>query len=333
MREQSALLPELCRDADTVSIKPSTSSSPNGASVIKVSPPSLDVARLEPDTSYRYCVYIFNQSGGPRTYLLSSVDLVGSSDPKQQVDIIDPPTAAGTWVQPAVPSVTVPARSDAIVPFVLRTPSSIPDGTSVAGLRIANPPLDDDQTGFNASVLTYIYVTAGDAKPSTPEVRDVSAPRLMINGRDDVTYRARFNVSNPGRTIIEYDASLSVGAFGRTVHKSSRGRSPLLPGGSHDVVLEWKDVPWIGIYRPTAVLKHEGRSTEVRLPWLFILPPVPYVIAILAAILVPLAYVFYRWRRRRKEWMAYLMEEIEREERGESLEEDVDDYWDPMRQP
>jgi hypothetical protein len=310
----SAEYPDICHDATEPVRTREEHSGIEGR--VDLSPPLLEFASLTPGTSYRNCFTVHNLGTTAVHFDVFAVDIVGSRKADEQKELVSPPVGVGLYLHPAIRSFDLAPDESMLVPYLLDVPRNPPKGVSVGGLNVRQSPPSAEATGatITLAILHQVSITfpGGEAKPLA--VAHVQAPWLLMRTKGEHVYRAKLDVTNVGTLLEVFDAKLTVHGLGRSVGSDSSGTGVLLPDGRRAIELDADDVPWIGIYRPHIRVSGRGGDVEVGLPWLLVLPPWPYVIALLIAILLPIFSLLRRWRQRRAEWHAYLAEEIEAED-------------------
>ncbi|MCW2949832.1 MAG: hypothetical protein JWN41_845 [Thermoleophilia bacterium] len=297
--------PDQCKGL-TASKVESIGGSRSGAPTLAVSPGDIELVDLQPDTDYVACLTILNfgTSGEPISGRLDDVDIKASDDPRGGIDVIDRSKGVGTWVMPATRTFSVPVGSRVHIPYVVHTPSRLPAGTVVGGLEAKF-----NSAGTVSSAITQrIYVSHGGGVHRQLQLSNVSGPRVL--GRRGLhTYRTHFGVHNVSDYVETFEVKVKMSGLGRTVRQTKVTGGALLPDGSLRMAGEVDDMPWIGIFRPTLTLSSRQGPVSHTLPWVVVLPPWPYVVALLLAILIPLFVLLWRWRQRRAEWLMYLDDE------------------------
>lgn len=280
-----------------------------------IGPPQIESSNLTQGRTYLTCISIMNRAAKTVGFELTTVDIVGSPDPDQKQELRFQPSVVGTWLRPALTKVRLAPLERIFIPFVIDVPTGAPAGTNVGGLQVTR--LDEAPgggvtgAGIRVSSIQKLIITfpGGEAKPV--RVSRLKAPWILSRNKSEKVYRARFIAHNESSIVDAYDVKLDMTGLGRSVGATRTDTSVLLPGGAERVVLRIGDMPWIGIYRPTAEIRGRGGEVPVRLPWLLVLPPWPYVVALVVAALLPLVALVRRWRARRAEWMLYLDDEEE----------------------
>lgn len=313
-----------CEGLTKPKVAPNSSRRPDGGYAI--SPSDLEIRNLQPGTDYLACATFTNYQadGADVPVTLQDVDIRASEDEIAGVDVVEDTTGVGTWVHPSARRVVVPPGYRAVIPYILRTPSNLPAGTVVGGVKFSM-----DTEGSVAGAITQrIYVTNPGGTRRQLDVTNIGADRV-INGTTKKTFHLRFNARNASDYVQTFNATVSLSGLGRTVRRTRVTGGTLMPDGELRVRAGVKSMPWIGLYRPKLqVTSREGTVTRT-LPWVIVLPPTWFVIALGIAIALPIVYFVVMWRRRRAEWMQYL-EDFDEDSAGDGGE-GVDDeaYWDP----
>lgn len=288
---------------------------------VDIGAPAIELEGLEPGRSYSYCFFVHNRATTKLGFRISATELVGSPDPNQKQDLVRPPVSVGTWIHPTLTQFTLAPGERLYVPYVIDVPVGAPGGTSAGALevvRIDNPDAASEAAsgaGFSITMLHKVFVTfpGGEARPL--QVTSVVAPSVLSSGGADTGYVARFNVRNRGTVVETYTGRLQMRGLGMEVASSTSPVSILLPGAAERSRVRIADMPWIGIYKPRATVAGRDGKVEVPLPWLVVLPPWPYLVALALAVLLPLFVALRRWRQRRSEWARYLDEDAAYEHR------------------
>ena len=299
--------PPICDGVVTTKLEDTGAKS--GVDRTDIGPPSVEFDKLEPGRSYSYCLFVQNLSDHVQNYKVSAAELSGSDDPDQKQDIIRPPQSVGAWIHPLVTSVQVKPGFRQFIPYVVDVPRNPPRGTVAGALEIVRAQTPGTPKQLVVTLLHKVFINfpGGEAKPL--EIRDVHAPRVLSRDMGQESYAVRFQVHNAGTVVETHHTNLSVSGLGRTIGKQRTNDSILLPNGTERVEIRVKDIPWIGFYRPKATVEGRAGKVAVDLPWLLVLPPWPFVVAFVLALLWPLVVFLRRWRANRRAWMQYLDEE------------------------
>jgi hypothetical protein len=289
---------------------------------VDVGAPDIELEKLTPGTTYSYCFFIQNVGAKAIDFQISAVELVGDSDPNVKQQLVRPPKSVGTWLHPIGTHFHVEPGFRQYVPYTIVVPPHPPAGTSAGALevvRLEGVGKDVAGAGFFISMLHKVLITFPGGTNKKLQVSDVRAPHVLTPENGHKSYVLRFDAHNVSNLVDVHHTDLSMSGLGRTISKTPSADSVLLPGGAEQVELRVKDMPWIGIYHPKAVLHGNGGDVQISLPWLFVMPPWPFVIAIIVALLLPVFVYVRHLLRSRAEWRAYL----EEEEDGDGYEE-----WD-----
>jgi hypothetical protein len=271
-----------------------------------VSPGDIELERLAPGTDYVACISILNfeTKGAPLEGRLDDVDIVASDSPAGGINVLDQSTGVGTWVIPSTRSFSVPPGSRMKIPYIVHTPEILPAGTLVGGVAarfLGNSPI--------AAVVTQrVYVSGEGGQHRRLDISRIHSSRLLGRGsRED--FNASFDAHNRSDYVESFVVGVKMTGLGRTVRNAKATNGSLLPDGKMRLTAKVEDLPWIGIFRPTLKVEERNGTQEIKLPWVLVLPPWPFVIALILAILFPIVYLLRRWWLNRQEWMQYLDDE------------------------
>ena len=284
------------------------STNPNAANLdsIEVGPPKYLVEGLDSSPTWRHCISVLNRFDEPRTISLSTLDVVGSTDPDVTVQTRDNAQGAGSWIELSVRELELAPGERAVVPYLLRLPATLPGGTVVGAIRVTDSTGSDQEGGAKVtrSLVSQLQVTSPGGTARKLDIRSVRSTRLIWTGRDPEVIRSSFVAVNAGTILDTMTPRLVVdGLFGREVADIRGTPDVVLPDSAQRVTLRWDDVPFMGLYFPTVRVKSAAGTQPVDLPWVIVLPPMPYLIALAVALLL---VVFGLVRRRRNSWRAYL---------------------------
>ena len=173
-------------------------------------------------------------------------------------------------------------------------------------------------------MLHKVVITFPGGRNEKLNVTDVRAPRVLSHKNGEKSYVLRLNVQNVGNMVEVHQTKLKMGGLGRTVGSASSGDSVLLPNGAERVVIRIDDMPWIGIYRPKGTVSGRAGDVALDLPWLIVLPPWPFVLAIVIALLIPVFVVVRHRLQARADWQDYLDDEDGDD--GDEWNDDADPY-------
>ena len=316
--------PNICTGVEINRDLPLTPASPRSG--VGVFPAQVEVDSLKPGSSYRSCVVVVNTADTQETYQLSTIELIGSPDPDVGLELQLDPVSIGTWIHPLVTKVTVPPGASVEIPYLIDVPQTVPAGSVIGGLRLTSAPSGTESTAFANSVVHRVYGTFPGGQNRRLDVTDVSAPRLLSKRKGDLAYRAKYIVTNKGAIVDVFSSELVVRGLGRKVASAKTDPAVLLPDSAARQELVWRNLPWIGWYSPKVTIVTRNGNIDVPVPRVLILPPRPYVIALVAALLLPLVWFIWRTVRRRREWMQYIDEDDD-DAIGE--DDEADPYWDP----
>ena len=215
-------------------------------------------------------------------------------------------TGVGSWVQPAFPSVTVPARTATVVPVTITVPADATPGDHVGGVSGMDIAVEGVQQQGNIQVgikrvvaaRLYLHVDGNAVGGLTVTGLHASAPSPFPAYVSDADGRVTATVTNSGNLLLSPKAHLhATGVFGTLIDQTVQ-LPQILPGQSIDFAAVWKHVPPFEIgtlhldvsddaVQP-AVASSASESLTL-IPWYSVLPLVLLCAAVIAA------YVF--WRR------------------------------------
>lgn len=264
------------------------------------------VQPIEPGTTIRVPIRLRNTSARPLRIRPVAIPGRGADDDGSLVDVdpaagSDPNRNATRWVRFPFETLALQARSAATFDVTVRAPRTARPGAHAVLLTFNVPTTAASSgpgvSGVGGAASTLVLRVAG---ATTPDLRlsGVSGPRVVWSG-DAPTFRAR--VTNEGDTALDLDAQVQLRTFWGSSGRLLRADSQLvLPGGRRTFELTYSDPPLFGRFAPrVTVVGGEGSDLRVsrELPAVWVLPPWWFVIALLAALALPV----WVWRRSRRD--------------------------------
>jgi hypothetical protein len=233
---------------------------------------------------------------------------------QRQIDV-------GAWIQLPIGGLSVPARTQATIPYTLTVPLNATPGDHAGGIVAENSaPTSQNQGGVRVSVLkgvgTRIYLRVnGPLHPGVSITKATSKASIgplafaTGSGRGSVS----FKVLNTGNVSLDAVAKVkAVDLFGNTV-KNYRPipLGPLLPGANITLSEPTISLPRIGVIsyhlQVTApAAKANGGARSLIIPWVLVV----IVIVLIAAFLW---WAARRRRRRRAELRTAQLEQAAKE--------------------
>jgi hypothetical protein len=329
--------PNVCKSPNgdgplTKLFKERDASAPEGDG-LSVSPAAYALKGLLPNTTYRACVIVRSLTDDPRTIVIDDVDLQAATEVGAGVELIDESHGVGSWIVPATRSFVAQKGYTYNIPFIIRTPAVLPAGTVIGGVRVIRASSDVKGAGAKTqfAVNQRIYISMPGGTREELRVQDLRSNRLITGAPGKAAFHTRFTLRNRSDYLTTYKPTLKVTGLGRTVATQALTGSSMLPRAAERVEITQRDLPWIGIYRPTMKIETSEGPITRKLPLVVVLPPLIYTIALIIAILLPIGYFTMRSIRRRREWLAYLAYEMEHGSADDAAEDDVasDERWDP----
>ena len=253
---------------------------------------------------------ISNYTDHPITYYVYGAD--GYNTPKDgQFALRDhgyPMTGVGSWVRPAFPTVTVPARTSTVVPITIAIPADATPGDHIGGVSGMDSEVESVQqqgsvrVGIKRVVAArlYLHVDGATMGGLTVTGLKVSGSPAFPAYLSDRNGSVSATITNTGNLLQTPKAHLkATGIFG-TLFEETVQLPPILPGQSIDVARQWKHLPPFEIGTVRLDVTDDSMAPAVTstasvsltlIPWLTIL----VVVVLFAA--GTAAYVF--WRRRK----------------------------------
>lgn len=218
---------------------------------------------IQPGQSQTASVMVKNLGANPLTVSTYSADgtnssqgtfaLTSKSHDQQYI---------GTWVRFDQPTTTIPARSDATIPFTISVPENITPGNYGGGIAVEASSAElKGEDGLDAagavSTSARIYVRTFVNVPG----ETVSNYEWTYFGFNDKTETQKplflFSFKNNGNTIIIAEPSVELSGFPPL--KESTLKLPeitIQPGTTlENIQLRWDDQPPLGYYFTTANVK------------------------------------------------------------------------------
>jgi len=215
-------------------------------------------------------------------------------------------TEVGAWVQLPLQILTVPGGQQATFPFTFQVPPNATPGDHAGAIIAQNTVPSQVQRGpvvvpVLRGVGTRIYT-----RVRGPLHRGLSVTNAATNASigafsfisDDARGSAHFRVRNSGNVSLNAVARVkAVDTFGHTIKNYTPTRlGPLLPGANVTLTEPTIGLPRAGLvtYKINVTApgaRATGEARQFIIPWV--------LVAIIAALII--AFVLWRWRRRRKQ--------------------------------
>ncbi|MFD0639414.1 hypothetical protein ACFQ9X_55375 [Catenulispora yoronensis] len=262
-----------------------------------------------PGTTLQDGLAISNYTDHPITYYVYGAD--GYNTPKDgQFALRDhgyPMTGVGTWIRPAFPTVTVPARTSTVVPVTVVIPADATPGDHVGGVSGMDSAVEAVQQQGNVRVgikrvvaaRLYLHVdgaTMGGLTVTGLKVSGSASFPAYVRDSDGIVTAT---VTNSGNLLQTPKAHLrATGMFGTLIDKTVQ-LPQILPGQSIDFAQVWKNLPPFEIGTVHLDVTDDTVAPAVASSASASLTFVPWLTILLVALVVALAvaaYVF--WRRR-----------------------------------
>jgi hypothetical protein len=259
---------------------------------------------LAPGSNYPDSVTIVNQTTSPITFKLYAADAFNAAS---GAFALNPPTApqhgVGSWVHLSVSQVTVPGRSEALVPFTINPPADATPGFHVGGIVAEQTTGTITKAGaihFNVvqAVGTRVYARIiGPLHPSLA-VTGVSVQTQTSVGTQfggGARTEVRYTITNTGNVPLTPTVAVSVSPLlGSGPKPVTKKLLQLLPANRVTVTVPFGSVVPFGslgahvrVTAPGVVATGNGSSVVV--PW--------GIVGIVVLVVAGLVF----WRRRRRQ--------------------------------
>lgn len=245
---------------------------------------------LYPGAATEAVAIVSNQSSEPVTLLIYPVD--GEGTPQGTFAFgaqTDGATGVGAWVDLGIEQITVPARSEIPVPFLLSVPEGTPPGDYAGGLIIQAPPVEGETTEVGDGTALRLDVVQRQGLRIYLDVAGVAIQKLergkltWEKSGDSITFSVP--VHNAGNTILSPTGELDVsGWIGVNETVEFVAPESVLPGGSFTMTAELPEAPFIHWGRAQARIGSEAGVSRVGID--FMLVPWELVVAALAVLIV-----------------------------------------------
>lgn len=224
--------------------------------------PSLVVSPLEfrfpldSSTSSTHIITIENPTSSRIDFSLS-VQPLSSIDPSF--------TQLSRWVSfPNGKEYSLEPNSSLDVPFVVTTPTSLPDGGQYAELFLTLSPNDVAEPTDSLTVLTQISLPLYGVVSSGETIRRSELRSISLSPAFTTSHLvASSTIVNTGNIDFSAASSFSVSSIlGSKLHEASSFVN-VLPGSEKSVFFEWSDTPGLGLYRLTYSIEASGLNTSL----------------------------------------------------------------------
>ncbi|MGC8464098.1 MAG: WxL protein peptidoglycan domain-containing protein [Acidimicrobiales bacterium] len=258
---------------------------------------------MAPGSNYPDSVTIVNQTTSPITFKLYAADAFNAAG---GAFALNPPTApqhgVGSWVHLSVSQVTVPGRSEALVPFTINPPADATPGFHVGGIVA-------EQTTGTITKAGAIHFNVVQAVGTRVYARIIGPlhPSLTITGVSVLTQtsagtqfgggtkaKVRYTIANTGNVPLAPTATVSLSPLlGGGPKPLTKKLLQILPANQVTITVPFGSVVPFGslgahvrVTAPGAVAAGSGSAVVV--PWGI----VGIVVLVIAGLVV--------WRRRRR---------------------------------
>jgi hypothetical protein len=322
--------PLKCSAATPFFITPNHSQLPFAVPEFAVGPPFQELKDVKPGSVITVCFFVQNRLAEPIDVRLKARDAEGSHDPQALIEVVDHSKyGASQWMQFPQPTfhLNVGERADEAV--TIRVPVDVGGGswysaiTAVTLVKSASANgggvLLEKEAGINSLILMDM---SGPARLGGM-ISEVDSPSYATHGpRNFIPFHAVWD--NTGNVTDAVSGRLTVESiFGNSAFTAKFSPAELVArDGSREFDTSWDNTPWIGLFHPRIELVGRDGKKHVRsFPWILILPPWYYILAVVVAILFPI----WRWWSNRRKWNR-LVAALSGD--GDDEWDDDDEYWD-----
>lgn len=233
------------------------------------------------DTPYSFTVYAAPYSVKDQAY---TPDFITSA----------PRGDAYTWIQFSQTTWQLEPHQKVSIPFTMRVSATAAPGGHY-GVIFAEVQPGGVSGGTSLSrkkrVGCIMYVTVNGDLKMTGHLSDTSIPWFQPSA----PLHTSVSITNTGNGDFPADVSLKVSDLFGNVKYQSQNQYPILPDTTRKIDIDWRDSPWIGVYREEITTTFLG-ATEVKSGYVLILPR--WMVFVI--LLVGLVYVADALHRRKK---------------------------------
>lgn len=302
-----------------------------------------------PGDSGRICVGFHNRTGEDVTLRFATHD-VGASAEGSPVPFAtgEEQYGAGTWLTlPEAKSVTIEHGELVWLDVGVDVPEDTSGGSAYAGVSalVTSAEIEGGdsgtQTKITPSVVVQVFFDVPGDITDGGHVQKVRSPRVVwwdglsigdVPGLDRLRGQGiapvRFEWSNDGSVTDTISGSLKLESSlgGRDVASIDIPERVVLRDSDRPITVTWsKDIPFIGRFEPTLVLKRaNGEVVEKELPAIWVIPSWWYFVLLAIAIALPLW-----WRRRSRRRYDELLARVEAAEASGGRDADDEDWDEP----
>lgn len=273
---------------------------------------------IEPGTRAIEQVSVYNDSDQQVRVRTAVVDLGVPEDPTLlAVPVRDGAQfGASEWVTVEISDTVLQPFEKITFDVIVDVPADAPVGSSYAGVEFditgtidgSNAaPSGESQVGLRiVSVLQLLLTVPGPVERDLRLLEAKTRDAFRLGGTSFVSYGVRYR--NEGTVNDHVKGRVRITSlFGNEVETLELRELTIIRGAERTDRVVWADPPRFGIFSATVeVTGDDGRKIVRDLGHVFLLPPWWLVALIVAALVLPFVYL---WWRRRREWLQYLEDE------------------------
>jgi hypothetical protein len=211
---------------------------------------------------------VSNHTSEPMRLLTYPVDAIDSPAGFAMADMAAPRSKVGDWVDVGSTEITVPANSDAMVPFTLTVPEHTPSGSYTGALIIQSPPVEGAVTTVDGGTAVRLDVIQRQGVRIYLEVAGDAVPTLghgeLTWSNDGEALLFTLPLKNTGNVPLHPDAELELTGWGGD-STTLRFDAPdvLPPGASVEVSASLPDAPLLGVGDAEAAIASEAGRQRI----------------------------------------------------------------------
>jgi hypothetical protein len=247
-----------------------------------VSPPLIDVDEpLAAGDSFVCTLTVRNRHSEAATFEITPLGMVGSRAGNAGIEFIDASDerweqTAGSWITPAVDSITLEPREVARIPFRVIVPKDPPVGSAYASLDVVSRAVaraGETTIPIESHLATQLLLRIGGDGAPKLSLHDVDAPKLRWD-RD--SWKLTGSLDNDGTLHANTSGRVRIRSLlGNDVATLDVRPATVLPGGRVAIAATWDGVPWLGLYQYDLRMTSDGDAASVATTegWFVALPP------------------------------------------------------------
>lgn len=193
------------------------------------------------------------------------------------------------WIKFKQQEITIKARSNAVVPYVINTPKDIPDGGQYGLISVETINNHANQSSGVATVLRLnmlVYASTNGENRYEGAFKDINIPLLHIGSGQDFSFKA----TNTGNTHYEISSDFTISDVFGNQKFSMQKTDVVLPSVDKKIEFKWDRSPIIALVK--VQLKANGLNQKIdHTKTVLFISPVFFIILITIIIILGATYV------------------------------------------